>query len=84
MGKNKKPAKKNNRPSTTRKGTDLPSRPHFPPQAATTPTIKKKAIVQTSSPLSVMSATTENYLLYVDKDKEGAPDLSNSLSDEHM
>jgi hypothetical protein len=31
-----------------------------------------------------MSATTENYLLYVDKDKEGAPDLSNSLSDEHI
>ena len=84
MGKDKDFAKKVIVPSTTRKGTDLPSRPHFSPQAATTPAIKKKAIAQTSSPLSRMSTTIENDLLDVDKDEEGTPDLSKSLSDEHM
>jgi hypothetical protein len=39
--------------STIRKGTDLP-RPHFSPQAAATPATKKKAIVHTSTPLSIM------------------------------
>lgn len=84
MGNNKESAKKDLRPSTTRKGMDLPSRPYFSPQVATTPAIKKKAIVQTSSPLSIMSTSNEKDLLDVDKDKEGTPDLSKSLSDEHM
>ena len=84
MGKNKEPAKKDIRPSTTRKGTNLPSRPHFSPDAATTPAIKKKAIIQTSSPLSKMSTTIEKDMLDVDKDKEGTPNLSKYLSDEYM
>ena len=84
MGKNKELAKKVTMPSTTRKGTDLPSIPYLSPQVATTPAIKKKAIAQTSSPLSIMSTTIENDLLDVDKDKEGTPDLSKSMSDEHM
>jgi hypothetical protein len=62
----------------------LPSRPHFSPDAATTPATKKKAIAQTSSPLSIMSTTIENDLLDIDKDKDGSPDLSKSLFDEHM
>jgi hypothetical protein len=33
---------------------NLPSRPYFSPDAATTPAIKKEAISQTSSPLSIM------------------------------
>jgi hypothetical protein len=84
MGKNKEPAKKVIMPSTTRKGTDLPSRPHFSPQAAITPATKKKVIVHTSSPLSIMSTSNERNLLEVDKDKEGTSDLSNSISDEIM
>jgi hypothetical protein len=77
-------AKKDLRPSTTRKGTDLPSRPHFLPQAAATPATKKQVIVHTSSPLSIMSTSNEKDLLDVDKDKQGAPDLSKSMSDEHI
>jgi hypothetical protein len=84
MGKDKEPAKKVIMPSTTRKGTNLPSRPHFLPRAATTPATKTKSIVQTSSPLSIMSTSNEKDLFYVDKDKEGAPDLSKFMFDKHM
>jgi hypothetical protein len=84
MGKDKEAAKKVIVPSTTRRGTNLPSRPHFSPQAAIAPVTKNKAIVHTSSSLSIMSTSNENDLLYVDKDKEGTPDLSNSMSDENL
>ena len=80
MGKSKDAAKKDIVPSTTRRGTDLPSRPHFSPNAATTPAPKKKTTVLASSPLSRMSTSTEKDLLDDGQDKEGTPDLSKSLS----
>jgi hypothetical protein len=54
MGKNKEPDKKDLRPSTTRKGTNLPTRSYFSANVATTPAIKNKVIVQTSSQLSII------------------------------
>jgi hypothetical protein len=84
MGKDKEPAKKVIVPSTTRRGTNLPSRPHFSPNAATTPASKNKFIAQISSPLSIMSTSNEKDLLDVDKDKECTPNLSKSMFDEHM
>ena len=71
MGKDKEPAKKVTMPSTTRKCTNLPSRPHFSPQAAATPATKKKATILENSPLSMMSTSTERDLLDVGKDKRG-------------
>lgn len=66
MGHNKEPAKKVIVP--TRRGTNLPSRPHLSPNVDTTPAINKKYIARTSSPLSRMSTTVENYLLEFYKD----------------
>jgi hypothetical protein len=84
MGKDKDAAKKVIVPSTTRRGTNLPSRPHFSPNAATTPVTRKKTTVLPSSPLSRMSTSTEHDLLDVGKDKEGTPDLSKSVSNDDI
>jgi hypothetical protein len=69
MGNNKEPAKKVIMPSTTRKGTYIPSRPYFSPEAIT-PATKKKVIVNTSSALSIMLTCNERNVLDVDKNKE--------------
>jgi hypothetical protein len=84
MGKSKEIAKKDIVPSTTRRGTNLPSRPHFSPTAATTPAPKKKTTVLASSPLSIMSTSTENDLVDSEQDKEGTPNLSKSLSNNEI
>jgi hypothetical protein len=62
MGKSKDIAAKEIMPSTTRRGTDLHSRPNFLPANAT-PTINKKSVALLSSPLSKMSMPTDNELL---------------------
>jgi hypothetical protein len=80
MRKYKEPANKDTVPSTTRRGTNLPCWPHFLPNVATTPAIKKKVVVQTSSPLSMMSIINEKDLLDGGKDKEGMLNLSKPLS----
>ena len=51
MGKEKTTLKEV-RPSTTRRGTDLPSRPNFSPNVASAVAPKKRGKVLSSSPLS--------------------------------
>ena len=53
MGKEKNTPKEV-RPSTTRRGTDLPSRLNFSPNAASAIVPKKKGKIVNSSPLSKM------------------------------
>ena len=84
IGKDKDASKKVIVPSTTRKGTYLPSRPHFSPNAATTPITRNKTTVLPSSPLSRMSTITKHDLLGVGKYKEGTPDLSKSVSNDDI
>jgi hypothetical protein len=59
MGKSKDITMKEIMPSTTRGGTNLPSRPNFS-HAASTPAIKSKFAALHSSPLSKMSMPTDN------------------------
>ena len=73
MGKEKN-APKEVRPSTTRRGTDLPSRPNFSPNVASAIVPKKKGKVLNSSPLSKMSTSTENNLICGSIDKEVTPE----------
>ena len=56
MGKEKTTLKEV-RPSTTRGGTDLPSRPNFSPNVASAVAPKKRGKVLSSSPLSKMSTS---------------------------
>ena len=62
---------KDMRPSTTRRGTDLPSRPNFSPNVTSAIVAKKKNI--SSSPLSKMSTSTENNEICGSMDKEVTP-----------
>jgi hypothetical protein len=64
------------RPSTTRRGTDLPSRPNFSPNAASAIIAKKKEKALSSSPLSKMSTSIENNLICGSVDKEVTPETS--------
>ena len=75
MGK-EKITPKEVRPSTTRRGTDLLSRPNFSPNGVSAVVPKKKGKVLSSSPLSRMSINTENELLDEGIDSEGMPNLS--------
>ena len=72
MGKEKNTPKEV-RPSTTRRGTDLPSRPNFSPNATSAIVAKKKGKNIYSSPLSKMSTSTENDLICGSIDKEVTP-----------
>ena len=74
MGKESTP--KEVRPSTTRRGTDLPSRPNFSPNVASAVAPKKRGKVLSSSPLSKMSTSNENDLLCGSIDKEVTPETS--------
>ena len=73
MGKEKNTPKEV-RPSTTRRGTDLPSRANFSPNVASAIVPKKKGKVLNSSPLSKMSTSTENNLICGSIDKEVTPE----------
>ena len=86
MGKDKDTAKKTIMPSTTRRGTDLPSRPHFSPNASTavTPVIRKNRNVLPNSPLSRMSSCSENELSVDDMDEVGTPVSSRPFSDSRL
>ena len=75
MGKEKNTPKEV-RPSTTRRGTDLPSRPNFSPNVASAVAPKKKGKVLSSSPLSKMSTSNENDLLCRSIDREVTPETS--------
>ena len=75
MGKEKTTLKEM-RPSTTRGGTDLPSRPNFSPNVTSAVITKKKGKVSSSSPLSKMSTSTENDLICGSIDKEVTPETS--------
>jgi hypothetical protein len=68
MGKEKNTPKEV-RPSTTRRGTDLPSRPNFSPNVASAIIAKKKEKALSSSPLSKMSTSIENNLICGSVDK---------------
>ena len=86
MGKDKDTAKKAIMPSTTRKGTNLPSRPHFSPNAAAatstvTPTVRKSRNILPNSPLSRMSSGTENEPSDDDMVEVGTPVSSRPFSD---
>ena len=83
MGKDKDTAKKTIMPSTTRRGTDLPSRPHFSPNATTaiTHVIRKTRNILPNSPLSRMSSGSENELSVDDTDEVGTPVSSIPFSD---
>ena len=61
MGKEKNTPKEV-RPSTTRGGTDLPSRPNFSPNADVATIARKKGKNISSSPLSNISTSAENNL----------------------
>ena len=73
MGK-EKITPKEVRPSTTHRGTDLPSRPNFSPNVASAVATMKKVKVLSSSPLSKMSTSNENDLLCGSIDKEVTPE----------
>ena len=61
MGKDKDTPKKVLLPSTTRRGTDLPTRPHHSPVAVGTTVPNNSSTIFPSSPLARMStSTTEN------------------------
>ena len=83
MGK-EKTTPKEIRPSTTRAGNNLPSRPNFSPDAASAVVPKKKGRIVSSSPLSKMSTSNENDLTCGNIDKEVAhetpeiPEISES------
>jgi hypothetical protein len=81
MGKSKDIAAKEIMPSTTRGGTNIPTRVKFSPANAT-PAVKKKSSALHSSPLSDMSMPndTRNELLDKNVDDEETPDLSDSSS----
>ena len=64
---------KDMRPSTTRRGTDLPSRPNFSPNVTSAIVAKKKGKNISSSPLSKMSTGTENNEICGSIDKEVIP-----------
>jgi hypothetical protein len=83
MGKDKNYANNNIVPSTTRRGTNLPSRPHFSPTSVASVT-KKKTSILGNSPLSRISTSAEKYLLDDGKDKEGTPNLSKHLSSDEI
>ena len=73
MGKEKNTPKEV-RPSTTRRGTDLPSRPNFSPNVVSAVAPMKKGKVLNSSPLSKMSTSTENDLIGGSIDNEVTPE----------
>jgi hypothetical protein len=73
MGKEKDVSKKVLMPSTTRRCTDLPTKPHFSPNAPTTLVIGNKATALLSSLVSRMSTNTEIELLDDGSDKHGRP-----------
>ena len=75
MGKEKNTPKEVS-PSTTRRGTDLPSRPKFSPNVVSAVAPKKKGKVLNSSPLSKMSTSTENDLIGGSIDNEVTPETS--------
>jgi hypothetical protein len=81
MGKSKDVASKEIVPSTTRGGTNLPTRANFSPANATR-VVQKKYVALHNSPLSKMSMPndTRNELLDDSMDDEETPDLSNSSS----
>ena len=68
MGKEATP--KEIRPSTTRAGKNLPSRPNFSPDIASAVVPKKKGKIVSSSPLSKMSTSNESDLTCGSIDKE--------------
>ena len=81
MRKDKESAKKALLPSTTRRGTDLITRPHHSPAVVGTTVSKKSSTILPSSPLARMStATTENAMLGESMDNEGTPNLSGLLT----
>ena len=81
MGKDKDTPKKVLLPSTTRRGTDLLTRPHHSPAAVGTTVPKNSSTILPSSPLARMStATTENAILGESLDNEGPPNLSGLLT----
>jgi hypothetical protein len=67
---------KDMRPSTTRGGKNLPSRPHFSPNVASAIETKKNGKTISGSPLSKMFTSTENALLCSSMDKEVTPEIS--------
>ena len=73
MGK-EKITPKEVRPSTTRRGTELLSRPNFSPNAVSAVAPKKKGKALSSSPLSKMSTSTENDLICGSVDNEVTPE----------
>ena len=75
MGKEKTTLKEM-RPSTTRGGTDLPSRPNFSPNVYSAVAPKKRGKVLSSSPLSKMSTSIENNLICGSVDKDVTPETS--------
>ena len=81
MGKENNSSKKALLPSTTRRGTDLLTRPHHSPVALGTTVHNNSSTVFPSSPLARMStATTENDMLGESLDNEGTPNLSELLT----
>jgi hypothetical protein len=84
MGKSKNIAAYEIMPSTSRRGTDLPSRPNFSPASATL-AFKNKFVDLHSSPLSKMSMPTDNdnELLDGSMDDEETNDSSNPSSDKN-
>ena len=86
MGKDKNTPKKTIMPSNTRRGTDLPSRPHFSPHATTaiTPVIWKDKNALPKLPLSQMSFGSENELSGDDTDEVGTPVSSRPFSDSRL
>ena len=86
MGKDKDTPKKTIIPSTTRKGSNLPSRTHFSPEATTsiTPVVRKARNILPNSPLLRMSSVSENELLADDTDQVGTPVSSRPLPDSRL
>jgi hypothetical protein len=78
MGKDKNFDEKVVMPSTTQGGKDLPSRPNFSPDAASTVFTRKKNATLSGLQLSKMSANIESNLLGGSRDKEVTRDSSKS------
>jgi hypothetical protein len=83
MGKSKDIIAKEIMPSTTRGGTNLPSRPNFSPAAAST--VMNKSAALHISPLSKMSMPTDNDNELSDDsmDDEVTNDSSNTSSNKN-